>query len=144
MIPYSHIQVNCQAKDWKQAIEITAQPLVDYHEIEKEYIDYMIENVYTFGPYLIIAPHFALVHGSPGLYIHENALSIATFQNEIYLYQAKESVRIMMCVACLSQMSYIRTLGAIANVLMEENMIDKILACQSRREAYALICNENK
>lgn len=144
MIPYSHIQVNCQADDWKQAIEITAQPLVDYQEIEKGYIDCMIENVYTFGPYLIIAPHFALIHGSPGLYIHENALSIATFQNEIYLHQAKESVRIMMCVACLSQMSYIHTLGAIANVLMEENMIDKILACQSCREAYNLICNENK
>ena len=144
MIPISHIQVNCCAMDWKQAIEITAQPLVHHHEIEKEYINCMIENVYAFGPYLIIAPHFALIHGSPGLYIHENALSIATFQNEIYLHQAKEPVRIMMCVACSSQMSYIRTLGAIASVLMEENMIDKILACQSRREVYNLFDDENK
>ena len=139
MIPYSHIQVNCYAKDWKEAIEITAQPLVNNHEIEKEYIHDMIENVYTFGPYLIIAPHFALIHSAPGPYIHENALSIATFQNEIYLYQAKESVRIMLCVACLSQMSYIHTLGEVANVLMQENMMDKILMCQTRKELYFLL-----
>lgn len=144
MIPYSHIQVNCHADDWKQAIEMAAKPLVDDNDIDKEYIQNMIEIAYEFGPYLIIAPHFALIHGAPGCYIHENSISIATFENDIYLENAKEPVRIMMCVACYSQMSYIHVLGSVARQLMKDHMINKLMMCQSKKELYKLFDDENE
>ena len=62
LLPESHIQLDVDAADWKEAIRKAAGPL--YHDgyIEERYIDSMIANTEENGPYYILSPGFALPH----------------------------------------------------------------------------------
>ncbi|MDD3404207.1 MAG: PTS sugar transporter subunit IIA, partial [Hespellia sp.] len=54
-----------EMSDWKEAIRLVAQPLLENGCIEERYIDAMIRNVIENGPYIIIMPGLAMPHARP-------------------------------------------------------------------------------
>ncbi|MBM6676918.1 PTS sugar transporter subunit IIA [Olsenella uli] len=65
LLPPSHIQLDVEASDWRDAIAKSARPLVEMGYIEPRYIDAMIQNVVDHGPYVVLVPHFAIPHEAP-------------------------------------------------------------------------------
>lgn len=65
LLPASHIQLDVDCKDWRDAIVQSAEPLERMGYIEHRYIDSMIQSVEEYGPYISLAPGFAIPHGSP-------------------------------------------------------------------------------
>ena len=50
------IVIKEKVSTWSEAIEIAAQPLLDNHSINNNYVSAMIESVNEMGPYIVIAP----------------------------------------------------------------------------------------
>lgn len=61
----SCIQCGIHASDWKEALCLAYKPLLEQGRIEEEYIRHTIATVQLAGPYIVIAPHTALVHTDP-------------------------------------------------------------------------------
>ena len=51
--------------DWRSAIELAAQPLLNQGEIEPSYISAIINRVEEFGPYIDLGMGIALPHARP-------------------------------------------------------------------------------
>ena len=98
----------------------------------------MISSVETLGPYIVIMPQFALAHAAPCEYVKKSDISIATFKNDIEFHCDNDPVRIVMCLACTDKTSHIEMLQSVATILMDEEIVAKMVACTSKEELYSL------
>lgn len=139
LISSANIKVKANAKDWKEAVEISGDLLLESKNIKRKYIDDMIKAVVDMGPYMVLAPGFALAHARPSEAVLENAVSLITLANPVNFGSKNDPVKVIMCVACTDSTSHINVLRAVAGKLMIEGMIDRIASCQSIQEVYSLI-----
>lgn len=65
LLPASHIELNVDCSDWRDAIRKSAQLLLDMGYIESRYVDALIGGVEKYGPYIVLAPGFAIPHSAP-------------------------------------------------------------------------------
>ena len=59
------IHLEDRVDNWKDAIRLAADPLLQNQYIFEEYINEMIVNVEKLGPYIVIAPKIAIPHARP-------------------------------------------------------------------------------
>lgn len=83
LLPVSHIHLDVEASDWKEAIALSARPLLEEGYIEGAYIDAMIANVEHNGPYIVLAPHFAIPHEAPEKGVHRLGMSLVRLKHPV-------------------------------------------------------------
>ena len=64
-LPDEAIVLGARADDWRGAVRLAGDALVASGVTTDEYTQEMIETVETLGPYIVIAPGFALAHSRP-------------------------------------------------------------------------------
>lgn len=82
LLPEEVTQFDIDINDWRQAIELAANPLVKSKKIKSSYIKKIINVVETLGNYMVFMPGIAFVHATPENVI-ENSISLLTLKNEI-------------------------------------------------------------
>ena len=65
ILPLEAIRVEASASDWPAAIRAAGELLVATGTATPEYTEAMIDNVRQNGPYIVVAPGFALAHTRP-------------------------------------------------------------------------------
>ena len=58
----NRIEVDYEAKDWKDAVNHAGELLYKDGAVEERYIQAMIQKIETYGPYIVICPGTALPH----------------------------------------------------------------------------------
>ena len=135
----ANIQVGCITARWEDAIRVAAKPLVERGSISEGYIGRMVDSVNNLGPYIVIMPGFALAHAAPGDDVCASDLSLAKFIEPIDFGSDKGPVSIVMCLACTDRQAHISRLSKIAERLLDETILERMLACEDADELYALI-----
>lgn len=83
LLPASHIQLDVEASDWRDAVAKSAQPLVAMGHIEPRYIKAMIENIEKNGPYVVLVPHFAIPHEAPENGVHRMGMNLIRLKSPV-------------------------------------------------------------
>lgn len=133
------VRVGVRADSWQDAIRLAAAPLVESGSIETSYVDRMIESVNELGPYIVLMPGFALAHAAPGDDVNVSDLSVALLADEVTFGCDNDPVRVVMCLACTDRESHIARLQGIAEKLMDETFVERMVACSSDQELYELV-----
>ncbi len=133
-----HIKIKLHADDWMDAIRQAGQVLVSHGSISEKYIDSMISSVRSMGPYIVILPGFALAHAAPCDDVKKNDISLITLDSPILFHCENDPVSIVLCLACTDSKSHIERLSYIAEILMEEGMLERIASANSPEEVEAL------
>lgn len=133
------VRVGLHADSWQDAIRLVAAPLVERGSIEASYVDRMIESVNELGPYIVLMPGFALAHAAPGDDVHVSDLSVALFDGEVFFGSDNDPVRVVMCLACVDRESHIARLQGVAEKLLDETFVERMVACSSGQELYELV-----
>lgn len=71
-----HIVLDVEASDWRDAVAKSAAPLLELGYIEPRYVDAMIDNIVRNGPYIVLAPHFAIPHEAPEKGVNKMGMSL--------------------------------------------------------------------
>ena len=129
-----HIEIGVKASDWKDAIRKSGEILLGIGSIDETYIDLMIESVEEKGPYIVIAPKFALAHAAPGPYIRKDDISIITLDKPVDFHSDNGEVEVVLCLASKDGNSHIDYLQKVANVLSDESVIDRIANAKNKQE----------
>jgi len=82
-ITVSEIQLNIEAENWEEAIELAARPLLINGAIKQGYIDAMINSIYKLGSYIVVENGIAIPHAKSGGYVDKFGITITTFKEEI-------------------------------------------------------------
>lgn len=121
-----NIQINLKAKDWKEAIRLSAYPLLKKDIIKKEYIEAMISNVESLGPYIVVDDLIAIPHAKPNKYVKGFGITITTFEEPIIMGDHKD-VRIFITLASGNNKEHIEIIREIMNLIEDENFTNNIL-----------------
>lgn len=133
------VRTGVRAASWQDAIRRAAAPLVERGSIEGGYVERMISSVVELGPYIVLMPGFALAHAAPGDDVHASDLSVALFDDEVFFGSANDPVRVVMCLACVDRESHIARLQAVAEKLLDDTFVARMVACASDQELYELV-----
>lgn len=78
-----HIQIRESIPEWRDAIRIAAQPLLEDQFIEKRYVERMIRAVEEFGNYMVILPETAFVHAGIDDGVNQQCVSMLILKNPV-------------------------------------------------------------
>ena len=129
-----HIKIKVDVKDYEDAIKKSGQILVDTNSIKENYINDMIEAIKKLGPYIVIAPGFALAHARPSEDVLKDDVSIITLKEPVCFNSINDPVYVVMCLAAKNSDTHIDTMQKIATVLMKENTIENLKNANSVEE----------
>lgn len=133
------VRTGVRAGTWQDAIRLAAAPLVERGSIEESYVDRMISSVDELGPYIVLMPGFALAHAAPGEDVRVSDLSVALFDDEIFFGSDNDPVRVVMCLACVDRESHIARLQTVAEKLLDDTFVGRMVACASEQQLYELV-----
>ncbi len=140
-----YIQLKIDARDWQESLRLAAVPLLKHGDIDKTYIDHMIDAVKTLGPYIVIAPGLALGHARPDKSVRNTAIAIATLDHPVdFGSSANDPVDIIVVLAAKDNNSHIVLLQKIVALLNQEHGFELIRGAQTQtdKEKIAQLLNE--
>lgn len=139
-LPEENIQIVDAVSDWKQAINLSARPLLKKGAISEQYPVEIIKSHQALGPYYVLAPGLAMPHARPEQGAIKNGLSLLHIKKGVS-FDADENdpiyVVIMLCA--LSGDEHIRMISALAEVFSDEARLSRLLKASTVNEIQSVI-----
>jgi ascorbate PTS system EIIA or EIIAB component len=118
------IQIVEQLSDWEEAVKVAANPLLESGAIESSYIEAMITNIKTLGPYVVIGPEIAIPHARPELGVNEVGMSFLKLNQPVhFLNDEKYPVRLIFCIAAVDNTTHLKALSQLTKLLSDNNNV---------------------
>lgn len=131
-----NVRVEPGASRWEDAVRLSLQPLVDGGHVEPRYADGVIENTREYGPYYIIAPGLAFVHGRPDQGVLTLQMAVTVLRKAVD-FAPDQSVRLLVALAAPDSESHLGVLRSLALLFKDQNRIDGIVDADSPADACA-------
>ncbi|MDT2596933.1 PTS sugar transporter subunit IIA [Enterococcus dongliensis] len=125
ILPKNQIQVIETLNNWREAVKLASEPLLKQKLITQDYIQAMIDSVEEYGPYMVIADYFALLHARPGEGVNQQSMSLLVVKEPIDM-KAKP-VKIFLVLAAKDNQSHLDSLQSIMDVFMDTQKYETIL-----------------
>lgn len=112
------IRCRQRAGDWEEAVRQACGILVETGDATEEFTQSAIQSVRSSGPYIVIMPGVALVHGEPGKGVIRLAMSFVTFEDGVCFHHPNnDPVRLVLCLAPMDNWSHIQALRGVLELL---------------------------
>lgn len=139
-LPVENIQIVDSVSDWKQAITLSAQPLLAKGVITEDYINAIFNSHQELGPYYVLAPGLAMPHARPEQGAIKNGLSLLHIKQGVS-FDADENdpiyVVIMLCA--LSGEEHINMITALAEIFSDDERLSALLKASSMEAIQSVI-----
>lgn len=140
----NEIQLNVLAKDWRDAIRVSAAPLLNAGKIRASYVDAMISSVEKYGPYIVIGPSLALAHARPEDGANQLAVSVTTLEEPISFGNSdNDPVKIIFCLAAVDDYSHLNVMKAIVQLISDQEKINRLADIQDKKEFQKTLFQNN-
>lgn len=145
VLPASAIRFQVPAADWREAIEISGALLVESGATTEEYTAAMVKTVEELGPYMVIAPGFALAHSRPSAAVKRTGLSWVTLAEPVaFGNEANDPVDLIVGLAALDHDSHIRVMSTLAGVLANADEFARLRASTDPEEIRAALLGDSR
>lgn len=134
------IILRARADDWREAVRLAGDALVDSGCATSEYTEAMIRMVDSHGPYIVIAPGLALAHARPGPEVRQDGLSVITLAEPVSFGHAhNDPVRVVIGLAVSAPDAHLTSIAALANVFNDSSAIPQIADAATRDEVRTIL-----
>ena len=144
MLKRDNVRVINQSYDWKDAIAVSLEPLVEQGFVTEEYSKNIIKITEEYGPYYVLTDNVALIHGRPEMGVLKKQLAVTVLKQPAYFGDDKQPVRLMVALAATDPDSHIDVMQTLAEVFMNEEVIQKIIESDSTEEIYQYFLDAEK
>ncbi|RFS79149.1 PTS mannitol transporter subunit IIA [Leclercia adecarboxylata] len=139
-LPAENIQIVDSVSDWKQAIRLSAQPLLAKETMTEAYIDAIFNSHQELGPYYVLAPGLAMPHARPEQGAIKNGLSLLHIKQGVS-FDAEENdpVYVVIMLCALSGDKHINMITALADIFSDDERLSALLKASSIEEIQRVI-----
>lgn len=139
-LPAENIQIVDSVSDWKQAIRLSAQPLLAKETMTEAYIDAIFNSHQELGPYYVLAPGLAMPHARPEQGAIKNGLSLLHIKQGVS-FDAEENdpVYVVIMLCALSGDEHINMITALADIFSDDERLSALLNASSIEEIQRVI-----
>jgi PTS system ascorbate-specific IIA component len=114
------IRLDVEAEDWRAAIRAAGQKLVAAGISTPDYTEAMVQNVEDNGPYIVIAPGFALAHARPSAAVLKTGMSWVRLSSPVsFGHETNDPVQLVVALAAADAEAHTAALSALARVLAD-------------------------
>ena len=121
LLDVNAIQVGTPAGDWREAVRAVGKLLNENGIAGDSYTEAMIGVVEEHGPYIVLAPGFALAHALPDSSVHRTGLSFVRLARPVaFGHASNDPVSIVMGLAATDDTAHQTALARLAGVLADK------------------------
>ncbi len=144
LINNNSILLQASASDWREAIALGTGMLIKSGAVNQSYHDAIINSIEAHGPYIVIAPNFAMPHARPEDGVNRTAFALVTLTTPIYFDGESEPVDVFVTLAGSSSDEHIQGLTEVTQVLDDPDSdtginLDKLRQCRTKEDVYRVI-----
>ncbi|MGV8025256.1 MAG: PTS sugar transporter subunit IIA [Anaerolineaceae bacterium] len=139
------VEIDVKAIDWQEAILAVGKLMVDFGAVEDRYPNAMIRVAKEFGPYIVIAPGIALPHARPEDGVIKASIAVVRLKDPVEFGNIdNDPVFLLVALAAMDHEQHIQGLLEVANVLGDEESLEKLRTVKTKQELRAVFLNKNK
>lgn len=118
LITPDQIELGVNASSWQSAIKAGGVILENAGIADQRYTEAMIASVEEHGPYIVIAPGFALAHARPDDSVKETGLSLIRLNQPVkFGHESNDPVSLVLSLAAKDATAHQSVLARIATIL---------------------------
>lgn len=120
---------------WEDAIKASSVGLLEQGFITESYVESMINSVKEYGPYIVIAPNFAMPHARPEAGSKKIGFSVMLCEEPVKFSDAPEhEARLFVTLSCVSSDTHLQMIQALVEVLGDEVKFNGLLNAKTKDE----------
>ena len=140
LLPAQAIQIGVECSDWKEAIKAAAQYLLEQGAINEHYVNAMIENVMENGPYIVVAPGFALPHEALNAGASKDGMSLIRLKTPVpFGKEEMDPIEWVCCLSAINKETHLKAMFQLVNLFYNQSFRVKIKECKTGEEIYKII-----
>ena len=137
MLPSEAVRLNVSCESWQEAVRQSAQYLLRNGCIEERYISSMIENVEKNGPYILVAPGFALPHEALNAGAKKVGMSLIRLAEPVVFGKPEfDPVEWVCCLRAINKETHLKAMFHLVNLFHNQKFRDEIRDAGSGEEVY--------
>lgn len=126
--------------NWVDAVRVAGQLLEEDGLVNADYTEAMITSVADNGPYIVLAPGFALAHARPSAAVLATAMSFVRLSDPIaFGHEANDPVRLVVALAAVDNQGHIAAMKQLATVMANKDKRDALLRATDPQEVLTLL-----
>ena len=134
------VQVKSMVGDWEESIRAASNPLVKNGSITEAYVEKMIDNVKTLGPYIVIVPQIAIPHARPEQGVKKLAMSLLSLKNPVSFSKKEEhQVRLVIVLAAIDHETHLLALSQLVELLTNDGKVAEMMSASGPEEVLAVL-----
>lgn len=127
-------------EDWKQAVRLSAVPLLEKEIISPDYIQAIYHLHESIGPYYVLAPGIAMPHARPEEGVNKLGLSMLLVKNGVnFNSEDNDPVYLITMLAAPDNNSHLDMITQLAELFSEPDDMQKIFKAQQVSEILTII-----
>lgn len=134
------INIVDSVKDWQEAIQLCAVPLLKDNAITPNYIEAIFQLHQSIGPYYVLAPGIAMPHARPEQGVNQLGLSMLLVKQGVkFNSQENDPVYLITLLAAKDDSSHVDMLTQLATLFSESADMQTIFNAQDCEQILAVI-----
>ncbi len=134
------IQTNQLADNWQDALTIACEPLITYGAAEPRYLQGIIDNTKSWGPYYLIAPGIAMPHARPEQGAIYNQVTLTTLRHPVVFgHEDCDPVWLLISICATHSDDHIRLIQHITQIIDNPILLDEIRLAKTPNEVFMLL-----
>jgi mannitol/fructose-specific phosphotransferase system IIA component (Ntr-type) len=140
LITVDTIQIKSEAKDWKEAIQVASNPLLEKGYINQDYVAAMINSILELGPYVVLAPRIAVPHARPEQGVNQLGMSLLCLKNSVpFSDDDKHDVNLIIVFAAIDKDTHLKAISQLSEMLSDEQEVEAILHADSKDQIITIV-----
>ena len=117
------------AKDWKDAIRMSCEPLEADGTVEDNYKEDIIKCVEKYGPYIVIVPNVAMPHSQEGAEgVTKTAVSFMKLETPVSFEPGdpEKDAQLFFTLASCNPEQHLDNMSRLSEMLMNEELLEAL------------------
>lgn len=137
MITPDRIILRNTVSSWEDAVRIAANPLVKNGNIDKSYVETMIQYSLQ-DSYIIIGPGMAIPHAAPDDGVHKVGMSLLRVRDGVDYLQTNR-IQLIIIIAAEDKQQHLRALMQLMNLSGSDEDRNEVINAKSTDEVYEIL-----
>lgn len=132
-----HYKFAEEAKDWKDAIRMSCEPLEADGTVEANYKEDIIACVEKYGPYIVIKQDVAMPHSQEGAVgVKKTAISFMKLNKAVSFdpEDKEKDARLFFTLASCNRDQHLENMAKLTEMLMNDELIADLLEANNEKD----------
>lgn len=140
-VKLENVLVKERVGDWKEAIEVAASPLLANGYINEAYVNQMISNCETMGPYIVISNDVAIPHARREDGVIKSGYSVLKLKERVCFDETDNSkcVNTIMALAFGEPEEHLNMLQYIAKVMSNKEVYEGLISSEKPEDIVTIL-----